>query len=265
MSESEPEPSESPSSAPSRGPARTPGTRTPRRVQCQWATAVDEDEGDGDHHCVDQAGLNASNFLLPLISHSQFSFFTDCCLSIAHQCPRTSQRHHRSNSVWPLLTLTGSVPAQQFRQPQSSTPFSAESSVPASLRRPSSGIDLLGEPFIGPHERAGLPVSRSEHEKEDALSDSELRAAHVVRAHSRNPFRLPKRLYRRRRPRATKERRDSEGIDREEVIDVPSPMTRMQGGGILSALLALYDHDRDSHILLLCCRIIICCPHPSRK
>lgn len=89
-------------------------------------------------------------------------------------------------------------------------------------------------------------MSRSEHEKEDAFSDSELLAAHVVRAHSRNPFKLPKRLYRRLRSRATKERHGIEGIDREEAIDVPSPMTRMQGGGILSALLALYDHDRDS-------------------
>ena len=91
------------------------------------------------------------------------------------------------------------------------------------------------------------PVSRSEHEKEDAFSDSELRAAHVVRAHSRKPFKFSKHLFRRRRSRTTKEeRRDSEGIDREEAIDMSSPMTRMRGGGILAALLALYDHDRDS-------------------
>jgi hypothetical protein len=90
-------------------------------------------------------------------------------------------------------------------------------------------------------------VSRSEREKEDAFSDSELRAAHVVRAHSRKPFEFSKHLFRRRRSRTTKEeRRESEGIDREEAIDMSSPMTRMHGGGILAALLALYDHDRDS-------------------
>lgn len=88
---SEPEPSES-SPAPPSDPARTPGTRTPRRVQ--WATAIDEaadeDEDDGDHHCLDQAGLDVCNFSLPLLFRSQFSFFTACCLSIAHSCPRTS-------------------------------------------------------------------------------------------------------------------------------------------------------------------------------
>jgi hypothetical protein len=119
--------------------------------------------------------------------------------------------------------------------------------VPPSPERPSSGINLPGEAFIEPHERAGLPVSRFEHEKEDALSDSELRATHVVRAHSRKSFKFSKRLFRRRRSRNTKyERRDSGGIDCEEAIDVSSPMTRMRGGGILSALLGLYDHDRDS-------------------
>ena len=146
----------------------------------------------------------------------------------------------------PLLTRTGSVPTQQARQPQSSTPSSAVSSAPASPERPSSGINLPGEAFIEPHEHAGLPVSRSEHEKDGAFSDSELRAANIVRAHSRKPFKFPKHLFRRRRSRATKERHDNEGIDREEAIDMSSPITRMHGGGILAALLALYDHDRDS-------------------
>lgn len=208
------------------GPARTPGTRTPRRVQ--WATAVDEDEDedDDDHHGLDQAGLDPAAFR-----------------TLTHAL----ERHHRSNSASPLLTRIGSVPLQQSRQPQSSTPDSAESSTPASPERPSSGINLPGEAFIEPHERAGLPVSRSEHERDGALSDSELRAAHVVRAHSRKPFKFSKHLYRRRRSRATKEeRRDNEGRDREEAIDMSSPMTRMHGGGILAALLALYDNDRDS-------------------
>ncbi|KAI0280636.1 hypothetical protein BGY98DRAFT_1088820 [Russula aff. rugulosa BPL654] len=197
------------------GPARTPGTRTPRRVQ--WAAAVDEDEDDGDHHGLEPAAFRTLTHAL--------------------------ERHHRSNSASPLLTRTGSVPAQQSSQSQSSTPSSAESSGPASPKRPSSSINLPGEAFIEPHERAGLPVLRSEHE--DAFSDSEVRAAHVVRAHSRKPFKFSKHFFRRRRPRAIKERRDNEGIDREEAIDTSSPMTRMHGGGILAALLALYDHDHD--------------------
>ncbi len=44
------------------GPARAPGPRTPRRVQ--WATAVDED--DGDNHGLDQAGLDVCRFSFPL-------------------------------------------------------------------------------------------------------------------------------------------------------------------------------------------------------
>jgi hypothetical protein len=91
-------------------------------------------------------------------------------------------------------------------------------------------------------------VLRSEHEKEDGFSDSELRAAHVVRAHSKKPFKFSKHFYRRRRSRATKECRDNEGMDPEEPVDMSPPMTRMRGGGILAALLALYDpdHYRDS-------------------
>ena len=88
-------------------------------------------------------------------------------------------------------------------------------------------------------------MSRSGHEKEGAFSDSELRAADVVRAHSRKRFKFSKHFYRRRRSRATKERHDNERIDCDEAIDMPSPMTRMHGGGILAALLALYDHDRN--------------------
>jgi len=141
-----------------------------------------------------------------------------------------------------LLTRTGPTSAQ-------GTPSSAESSTPASPRPSSSGINLLGEAFIEPHERAGHPVSRSKGEREDALSESELRAAHVVRAHSRNPFKFSKRFYRRRRSRATKERRDNQVVDHEEAIDMTSPMSRMHRGGILSALLALYDHDRDSDMM----------------
>jgi hypothetical protein len=88
-------------------------------------------------------------------------------------------------------------------------------------------------------------VPRSEHKREDALSDSELRAARVVRAHSRNPFKFSQRFHHR-RPRPTKARRANEGADQEEAIDMASPMTRMHGGGILAALLALYDRDPDT-------------------
>jgi len=82
------------------------------------------------------------------------------------------------------------------------------------------------------------------HESEDAFSDSELRAAHVVRAHSRNPFKFSRRFHHR-RFRPTKARYASEGPDQEEAAHMTSPMTREHGGGILAALLALYDRDSD--------------------
>jgi hypothetical protein len=87
-------------------------------------------------------------------------------------------------------------------------------------------------------------VPRSRHEREDAFSDSELRAAHVVRAHSRNPFKFSRHFYHR-RSRPTKARYASKGADQEKAADMTSPMTRTPGGGILSALLALYDRDSD--------------------
>ena len=134
------------------GPARTPGTRTPRRVQ--WATAVDEDEDDGDYHGLDQAGLDVCRLsFLYILTHSFRSSQPAAFRTLTHAL----ERHHRSNSTSRLLTRTGSVPAQQSRQPRSSTPSSAELSAPASPERPSSGINLPGEAFIEPHERAGLP------------------------------------------------------------------------------------------------------------
>ena len=90
-------------------------------------------------------------------------------------------------------------------------------------------------------------MQHPKHEKGDVYSNSELRAAHIVRAHSsRNPFKFSKRFYHRRRSHVIKEQRDNEGIDQEKAVDMTSPVTRMHGGGILAALLALYDHDRDS-------------------
>jgi hypothetical protein len=110
------------------GPARTPGTRTPRRVQ--WAAAVDEDEDededDGDHHGLDQAGLDVCRFPFPLQFYSPFSFFTACCLPNAHSCPRTSSFKFRlaaSDSDCPtvqtasiIYTLLGRVVRPSFSQ-----------------------------------------------------------------------------------------------------------------------------------------------------
>jgi hypothetical protein len=81
------------------------------------------------------------------------------------------------------------------------------------------------------------------HEREGAFSDSELRAAHVVRAHSRNPFKFSQRFYHR-RSRSIKTRHVKQGADQEKAVDMDSPMTRTHGG-ILAALLALYDRDSD--------------------
>jgi len=117
---------------------------------------------------------------------------------------------------------------------------SAESSGPPSPRLLPPNINVPGEAFIEHHERAGLPVLRPENAT-GGFSDSEVRAAHVVRAHSRNPF--SKRFYHRRS--RTIKKRSNEGSDREEeAFDITPPMTRTRGG-ILAALLTLYDHDSD--------------------
>ncbi len=113
--------------------------------------------------------------------------------------------------------------------------------MPPSPRPPSFDINIPGESFIEPHERAGLPVPRSQHKGEHEFSESELHAAHVVRAHSRNPF--SKHFYRRRSRSTTSwtnGNTDEEGAGQTN----PPIMTRTRGG-ILAALLTLYDRESD--------------------
>jgi hypothetical protein len=232
------------------GPARAPGSRTPRHVQ--WASAVDEDEVAGrihgrdpeseavSSHELDEAGLDVCTFsLLTFLTHRFFFFSQPAAFqTLTHAL----ERHHRSHSTSPLPTPSAST--QRFRQSSSHTTSSAESesSVPASPRHPASDINLPGEAFIEPHERAGLPVPRLK-ERDGAFSDSELRAANVVHAHSRNPFKFSRRFYHR-RPRSTKVRYANKGADQEKAVDMGSPMARTHGG-ILAALLTLYDRDSD--------------------
>ncbi|KAI0287073.1 hypothetical protein BC826DRAFT_74601 [Russula brevipes] len=205
-------------------PAGAPGNRTPRRVQ--W---VDENETAGrtrdcgleedvvSTHELDEAGLDPAAF---------------------HTLTHALERH-RSSSALSLPPTSAS--SQPSRPSSSCMTTSAESSVPASPRLSAPLINVPGEAFIEPHERAGLPPRRPEHKMESRLSDSEVRAAHVVRAHSRNPF--SRRFYRRRSRSAqpwTKERADQD----EETVDTAHPVTRTNGG-ILSALLTLYDRESD--------------------
>ncbi|KAI0259453.1 hypothetical protein BC834DRAFT_833522 [Gloeopeniophorella convolvens] len=208
------------------GTVRIPGNRTPRRVQ--WASAVDVDVTAGgardrgheseetSTHELDEAGLNPTAFQ-----------------TLAHALER-----HRSSSLSPLPRI--SVPPQP-PQSLSYSPSSAESSIPASPRILTPEIDVPGEVFIDPDERSGLPAPLPEGPRREAVSDSEARATRVVRAHSRNPF--SKKFYRR-RDRPAPHRR-SKSVDVEAVADTAPPTTRT-GGGILAALLTLYDRDSDA-------------------
>ncbi|KAI0247757.1 hypothetical protein BJV78DRAFT_1243036 [Lactifluus subvellereus] len=211
-------------------PARTLGNRTPRRVQ--WASEVDEDgvagrirdhdsEEDSDGalmHELDEAGLDRAAFR-----------------TLAQALER-----HRSGSVSPLPAI--SAPSRPSRPSPSYTPSSAELPVPASPKILPTEIDVPGEVFIEPHERAGLPVQHPRDKLEGNLSNSEVHAASVVRAHSSNPF--SKRFYRR-CSRST-ELMPNKGADAEEAVaNTTSPMTRTRGG-ILAALLTLYDRESDT-------------------
>ena len=111
--------------------------------------------------------------------------------------------------------------------------------MPPSPRLPSFDINIPGESFIEPHERAGLPVSHTQHKGEHKFPESVLHATHVVRAHSRNPF--SKRFYRQ-RSRSTSWTNGS--TDEEGEGQTNPPMTRAHGG-ILAALLTLYDRESD--------------------
>jgi hypothetical protein len=114
--------------------------------------------------------------------------------------------------------------------------------MPASPKILATETNIPGEVFVESHERAGLPVQRPGDKLEGDFSDSEVYAAHVVRAHSNNPF--SKRFYRR-RSRST-ETSSSKGADAEEhVAYMTSPMARTRGG-ILAALLTLFDRESDT-------------------
>ena len=114
--------------------------------------------------------------------------------------------------------------------------------MPASPKILPTEIDVPGEVFIEPHERAGLPVQRPGDKLGGNLSDSEVRATSVVRAHSSNPF--SKRFYRRRSHSI--EAMPNQGADVEEAVaNTTSPMARTRGG-ILAALLTLYDRESDT-------------------
>jgi hypothetical protein len=226
-------------------PAGAPGNRTPRRVQ--W---VDENETmgrtrdcglEGDvvsTHELDGAGLDVRG--VP-VSSNYLAYISFCTQPAAFHTLTHALERHRSSSSSALPLPPTSASSQPSRPSSSCMTSSAESSVPASPRLLAPLINVPGEAFIEPHERAGLPVRRPEHKMESRLSDSELRAAHVVRAHSRNPF--SRRFYRRRsrsaQPRI-KERADQD----EETVDTAHPVTRTNGG-ILSALLTLYDRESD--------------------
>lgn len=219
--------------------------RTPRHVQ--WANDIDEDGGAGgsrDHtleseigptHELDEAGLDVCRVC------SSFSFFLThsfCCSQpVAFRTLTHALERHRSSSASPSPAIS----APQLSRPSPPYTSSVESSVPASPGLPPHEIGVPGEAFIEPHERAGLPMPRSEHKREGGLSDSEIRAAHVVRAHSRNPF--SKRFYHRRS--RSPETCSNERADQEKPLYTAPPMTRTHGG-ILAALLTLYDQDSDT-------------------
>ncbi|KAH9058082.1 hypothetical protein EDB87DRAFT_1685728 [Lactarius vividus] len=210
------------------GMARVPGNRTPRRVQ--WASAVGdgvpgrthEDALESDTASsreLDQAGLDPAAFQ-----------------TLTHALER-----HRSSSTSPLPVVA--VPPRQSRLSHSSTPSPVgSSSGPDSPKMLLPETNVPGEAFIEPNERAGLPMVRSE-DKEGPFSDSEARAANVVRAHSMNPF---SRRFFRRRSRSTSVRPNkSEDTEKTAEADTTPPMTRAHGG-ILAALLTLYDQGSDS-------------------
>ncbi|KAH9049767.1 hypothetical protein EDB83DRAFT_2507273 [Lactarius deliciosus] len=211
------------------GMARVPGNRTPRRVQ--WASAVDGDGVTGRTHENALESDAASTRELDQTGLDPAAFQT-----LAHALER-----HRSSSASPLPVTA--APSHQSRLSHSSTTSPVGSSPgPDSPKILLPETNVPGEAFIEPNERAGLPMLRSE-DKEGPFSDSEARAATVVRAHSVNPF---SRSFFRRRSRSTPVRPNkSEDTEKAAAADTTPPMTRAHGG-ILAALLALYDQGSDS-------------------
>jgi hypothetical protein len=214
------------------GMPRVPGNRTPRRVQ--WASAVDS--------AVDKDGVAGRRHENGLESDADSTHELDEAAldPAAFQTLTHALERHRSSSA-----SASPLPAPPLHSRLSTSSSVGSSSGLDSPKLLSHDTNVPGEAFIEPGERAGLPMQRSE-DKKDQFSDSEARAATVVRAHSVNPF---SRRFFRRRSRSTPARPNkSENMDTEKAAaadTTTSPMTRAHGG-ILAALLALYDHDSDS-------------------
>ena len=167
-----------------------------------------------------------------------FLTHTFCSQPTSFQTLTHALERHRSSSESPLPAIPTSFPPS--RPSLSYTPSSVGSSVPPSPRLLSFDINVPGESFIEPHERSGLPVPCSQHKGEHKFSESELRATHVVRAHSRNPF--SKRFYHQRSRPTTSWINGS--TDEEGAGQTDPPVTQARGG-ILAALLTLYDRESD--------------------
>ncbi|KAI0064971.1 DUF1212-domain-containing protein [Artomyces pyxidatus] len=217
-----------PDSRPPGGTARLPGTRTPRRVQ--WAAAVDQDalagpirsrhreeEENAWGHALDEAGLDPAAFQ-----------------TLAHALER-----HRSSSASPHAN-PDERPLHSATTPSfPATPSTDVSSVPTSPTLSVNDLGLPGEVFVDSNERAGLPApfrDSATATPSDVLPESEAQAARVVRAHSRRRSIFTSRLHRR-KPKA------SGSDDVEATADSTPPRTMRAKGGVLAALLTLYDQS----------------------
>jgi hypothetical protein len=111
--------------------------------------------------------------------------------------------------------------------------------MPTSPKLLGTEVNVPGGVFIEPHERAGLPIRRLDDKVERDFSDGEVRIAHVVscRANFNNPF---SKYFYRRPSHSTHIRRNNNADAEDPVTYTTSPMTR-PSGGILAALLTLYD------------------------
>ncbi|KIM73743.1 hypothetical protein PILCRDRAFT_99247 [Piloderma croceum F 1598] len=230
------------------GTTRTPGVKTPRKVQ--WATDGGADPSTSTH-ALDEHGLDPDAFET---------------LTVALERHRSSTSH-RGRPEPPNISIpalpyplanrhisTGSLSASI---PGTATTDSSAATSTSNSRSASPTHLVPGENHINSNEHDGLPGTT------DLERYSRHQAKNVVRAHTRKKGSwVPGWLTHQKRDSASKKQKqararvptdsDTDGEkDREsdvEAVAADSTSTgHRMGGGVLSALLTLYDRNQSMH------------------
>ncbi|KAJ6632256.1 hypothetical protein B0H10DRAFT_9933 [Mycena sp. CBHHK59/15] len=209
-------------------PRAAAGTKTPRKVQ--WMDT--HEEGREGSHALDEHGIDPNPFKTLTTALERHQSSSRARPPRIHYFPPRPAALPRINTAHPADLSEASAHRQTHSAP---TTASSDSSPSA----PSSPMRAVPGNYIDPQESAGLPGTT------DLEDFSQRAASRVVRAHTR------KDSFGRRfgfRTKSADERAEyarvhsrSARVDAERYLRGAAPMHPALGGGVLSALLTLYN------------------------